>query len=105
MNFDRNTVLGFVVLALLFAGYFWYTSKEQAAFRKEQARVDSITNANKPKADTLAIRKDSIRIDSQNRVSSAGTTFSKAVAGAEQLLTVETPLERITFTNKGAQPK
>ena len=49
MNFDRNTVLGFVVLALLFFGYFWYTNKEQAASRLRQARIDSIANANKPK--------------------------------------------------------
>ena len=105
MNFDRNTVLGFVVLALLFFGYFWYTNREQATFRKEQARIDSIANANRPKTDTLAFRKDSIRIDSQNRVSSAGTTFGKSVTGSEQLLTVETPLEKITFTNKGGQPK
>ena len=77
MNFDRNTVLGFVVLALLFFGYFWYTNKEQATLRKQQARIDSIANANKPKADTLTFRNDSVRIDSQNRISSAGTTFGK----------------------------
>ena len=69
MNFDRNTVLGFVVLALLFAGYFWYTSTEQAAYRKEQARIDSINNANKPKQDTVIVRNDSVRIDSPGKVS------------------------------------
>ncbi len=54
MNFDRNTVMGFIVLALLFGGYFWWTSKEQAAARAERARQDSITRANVPKTDTTA---------------------------------------------------
>lgn len=105
MNFDRNTVLGFVVLALLFFGYFWYTSKEQAAYRKEQARIDSIANANKPKLDTIALKRDSTRLDSQNRVASAGTTFGNAANGTEQLLVAESDLLKITFTNRGGQPK
>lgn len=105
MNFDRNTVLGFVVLALLFFGYFWYTSKEQAAYRKEQARIDSIANANKPKPDTLALKRDSVRLDSQNKVASAGATFGNSANGTEQLLVAGNDLLKITFTNKGGQPK
>ena len=57
MNFDRNTVLGFVILALLFFGYFYFTSKEQAAVRKNKAIQDSIANVNKPKPDTSTDRK------------------------------------------------
>src|ERR1700755_1428783 len=105
MNFDRNTVLGFVVLALLFFGYFWYTNKDQAAYRKEQARIDSIANANKPKPDPIAARKDSILLDSQNKVISAGAEFGKAATGAEKLFTTGNDLVKITFTNKGEQPR
>lgn len=105
MNFDRNTVLGFIVLALLFFGYFWYSSKEQAAFRKEQARIDSITNANKPKQDPATIKIDSVRTDSQQRISSGGSTFANAGNGSENLLVAENDLVKITFTNKGGQPK
>ena len=54
MNFDRNTVIGFVVLAALFFGYFFYTNQEQASYRKEQAKLDSIANASKPKPDILS---------------------------------------------------
>ncbi|HVZ56644.1 MAG TPA: membrane protein insertase YidC [Chitinophagaceae bacterium] len=105
MNFDRNTVLGFVVLALLFFGYFWYTSKEQSAYRREQARIDSINNLNKPRPDTLALKQDSIRLDSQSRVQHAGSYFSAAFQGTERLDTVETDLLRIVFSNRGAQPR
>ena len=105
MNFDRNTVLGFVVLALLFFGYFWYTSKEQAEYRKEQARIDSITNANRPKQDPAAMIKDSFKLDSQNKMVNAGTSFSKSAGGTEKTFQVENDLLRITFTNRGGQPK
>ena len=104
MNFDRNTVIGFVVLAALFFGYFYYNNKEQAAFRKEQARLDSITNANKPKPDTLTQKIDSLKADSLGRVTNAGD-FPTAANGTEELTTAENDLFKIAFTNKGGQPK
>lgn len=104
MNFDRNTVIGFVVLAALFFGYFYYNSQEQATFKKEQARIDSIANANKPKPDTLALKIDSARADSIGKITNAGN-FQTAANGSEQLVEVSTDLFNIVFTNKGGQPK
>ncbi len=36
MGMDRNTVIGFVLLALLFFGYFYYTRQGQLALEKEK---------------------------------------------------------------------
>ena len=51
MKFDRNTILGFGLLAVLFIGYIIYNSKEQAAYQKNKARQqaieDSIVKANR----------------------------------------------------------
>ncbi|MBL7761940.1 MAG: membrane protein insertase YidC [Chitinophagaceae bacterium] len=105
MNFDRNTVLGFVLLALLFFGFFWYSRQGELAALKERARVDSITSANKPKQDPATIKIDSVRTDSQQRISSGGSTFANAGNGSENLLVAENDLVKITFTNKGGQPK
>lgn len=104
MKFDRNTVLGFVILAALFIGYFFYTSKDQAAYRKQQAYKDSIANANRPIQDTLAQRIDSVKADSVNRITKAGN-FQDAANGTEQLIFAENDLFKIAFTNKGGQPK
>jgi len=104
MNFDRNTVLGFLVLALLFVGYFWWTSKEQTAYRKEKARQDSIANATRPKVDTSVLNKLAAKNDSAERAK-AGGAFQAAVNGAEQLRTINTDLLAITFSSKGGQPK
>ena len=106
MNFDRNTVIGFIVLALLFLGYFWTTSRDQAAARKEKARQDSIANANKPRPgiDTAVIKKETAHNDSVNKARTGGI-FQKAVNDSEQFKTIKTDLLTITFGSKGGQPK
>lgn len=106
MNFDRNTVIGFVVLALLFFGYFYFINKEQSATRQKKAIEDSIVNAQKPKSvlDTLAEKKLAVTNDSIAKVTSAGH-YQKAISGAEQIVFVENDVFKIAFTNKGGQPK
>ncbi len=104
MNFDRNTVIGFVVLAALFFGFFYFNNKENANFQKEKARIDSIANAQKPKQDTLAEKIGLAKADSVNKMVNAGN-FQDALKGTEELVTIKTELFTIAFTNKGAQPK
>ena len=104
MNFDRNTVIGFVVLALLFFGYFYYTNQEQQAYQKEKARIDSIEAAKRPKQNPAALAPDSARFDSLQRQQQAGG-FSAAAFGAETIIPVENEFIRVGFTNKGGQPK
>lgn len=108
MKFDRNTVIGFVVLAALFFGYFYYTNEGQKEARKaaalEQARKDSIARANMPKMDTMAAKLDSAAADSLGRLSKAGQ-FQAAANGKEEILEVENDLMKVTFSNKGGQVK
>ena len=104
MGFDRNTVIGFVLLAVLFAGYFWYVSSNQKAAMEqqklEQRRKDSIAALTRGPIDTAQLKADSIRIAQQRDSLSAGD-FAPAAAGEEQLAYVENDVVRITFTNKG----
>jgi YidC/Oxa1 family membrane protein insertase len=108
MKFDRNTVIGFAILAALFIGYFMYTSKEQAEYRKaqaaEQATLDSIAKANAPKVDPQAQRLDSLVADSMTNMAKAGQ-FQSAKFGSEQLVYAENDVFKIAFTTKGGQPK
>lgn len=107
MNFDRNTVIGFIVLALLFGGYFWWTSKEQTAYRKqqaiEQAKRDSIATVN-TKQNSAATRQDSLHADTVNKQKVSGQ-FQKAAFSAETSTTINNGVLSITFTSKGGQPK
>lgn len=106
MNFDRNTIIGFVVLALLFFAYFFYINKEQSAMRQKKAIADSISKASlpKPKADTTAAKKEPAQMQVQQKNNTAGQ-YQNATTGTEQLVTLENEVFKVTFTTKGGQPK
>lgn len=104
MNFDRNTIIGFALLAVLFFFYFYYNNLQQRAHQKELALQDSIAKAHQPKADTAAMRIDAARADSQIHISKAGI-FQQAATGNEELVFAENELFKIAFSNKGGQPK
>jgi YidC/Oxa1 family membrane protein insertase len=107
MKFDRNTVIGLVVLAALFFGFFYITNKQQTESRMEQARLDSISNAQKPKLDPAFAKLDSLKNDSLNSLTDSlrAGHFHNALKGTEKLNIVKTDLLTIAFTNKGGQPK
>src|SRR2546423_12040598 len=107
MKFDRNTVIGIVVLALLFIGYFWTTNRDQAKYQKEkaieQARQDSIAKANAPKVDSTKLKQDSLNNIAVTKKTEAGQ-FQSA-GDTEKIYQLENDLLKISFTTKGGQPK
>lgn len=107
MNFDRNTVIGFILLAVLFFSFFYYTNKQQGALQKQRAFEDSVArvkdsvakhNQQKQNPVTKNDSANSVQIDSNGR-------FPQAMQGSEQLTAVENDLIKVVFTNKGGQPK
>jgi YidC/Oxa1 family membrane protein insertase len=103
MNLDRNSVIGFVLLALLFFGYFFFNRQAQKDHVAQQKRIEDSLAALKPKADPAAVRIDSLRADSSARVAAAGQ-FVSASLGTEEITVLENNLLKIGFTNKGGQP-
>ena len=100
MGFDRNTVIGFVLLAVLFFGYFWYTSTNQrAAMEIKQREQDSLA-ALKPKVDTAQWRTDSVRM-ARLQDSVAAGDLAVAASGEETLTAIENDMVKLTFSNKG----
>ena len=108
MNLDKNTVIGFVLLALLFFAFFWYSNKSNEAYLAEQKhKNDSIAALNALKVkptDPVAARIDSLRRDSISKISAAGN-FQTAAIGTEQIVSVENEVMKVTFTNKGGRVK
>jgi YidC/Oxa1 family membrane protein insertase len=104
MGMDRNTIIGFVLLALLFFGYFYYNKQGQQALQDKQQHIEDSINRLKPKKDSLIAGTDSSKRDStRKQVSSAFQQDS--VPQVEQLITLENDVLKIIFTNKGGQPK
>lgn len=106
MNFDRNTVIGFVVLGLLFFAYFYFNSKEQQRFAVEKIRQDSTKKAQ----DSLRqlTQGPAFQNQAQDTTETDTTTtvpYSELTRGTETISWVETDLLKIGFSNKGGQPK
>jgi len=103
MGMDRNTVIGFVLLGLLLFAYIFNASRNSQALEKQRVhQLDSLDRAKKIQ-EALAATRDSVKSTVQNNDTLTG--FNKAIGGSEKLLTVENDLLRITFSNKGGQPK
>lgn len=103
---DRNTVIGFVLLALLFFGYFYYTRQGQLVAEEQKQHIQDSLSKIKPGIDTSLVAgapKDSTstRIITDSSIVGIMQDTSKK----EQLITVENKLLKITFSNKGGQPK
>src|SRR5690348_4464449 len=108
MKMDRNTVIGMVLLAVLFFTFFWYTNRQQQALALEQKRIeDSTRKVNEEKItpqQRAAAYADSLHRDSLAKLSAAGN-FTQAANGAEQLTVVENDLMKVIFSNKGGSLK
>ena len=105
---DKNTVMGMVLLAILFFVFFWYNNKQQQiAMDLQKHKEDSIARINALKIkpiDAVAARVDSLKRDSISKISEAGV-FVKAAISTETIDTVENDVMKIYFTNKGGKVK
>lgn len=102
MNFDRNTVIGFILLAVLFFGMFYFNSKDQAAAAKNNTQKDSLSKTVEQTTQKVPV-KDSLPANTNDNGIALDSGFQQA--GAEQITVVENDLLKIGFTNKGGQPK
>jgi YidC/Oxa1 family membrane protein insertase len=105
---DRNTVIGIVLLAILFFAFFWYTNRQQQAIALQQQKIaDSTKKINEAKItpeQKAAAYADSLHRDSLSKLSAAGN-FTRAANGAEQLTVIENDLMKVVFSNKGGSLK
>ncbi len=108
MNTDKNTVIGFILLAILFFVYFWYTNKQSAEWQViRQKQEDSVRQAQarlRKTTDIAFASRDSLRRDSAEKISAAGS-FTSAALGQESLVVLENEFVKVTLSSKGAQIK
>ena len=101
-SMDRNTVIGFVLLAVLLFLYLFLSTKssqelqlqkkrQQDSLALVQVRTDSIAKANDTTTATVAAPDT--------------TGLKNASVGTEQLSVIENDVLKITFTNRGGQVK
>jgi YidC/Oxa1 family membrane protein insertase len=108
MGMDRNTIIGFILIGALLIGMFAINSRSSQALQvQRQHETDSIAALNKSKVDTVIAKQDIKFADSVSNAKAAQLppVFRTDTSNTEQLITIENDVLKITFTNKGAQPK
>lgn len=104
MGMDRNTVIGFVLIGMLLIGMFYFNSQGNQAYLLEQKRINDSIAKTKPKVDPMALAKDSLTADTIRKIQSGGV-FQPGIDQPEQLTVLENDVMKVSFTNKGGQPK
>ncbi len=105
MKFDKNTVIGFVLLAVLFFTYFWNANRQAAALQLyEQHQKDSIAKLNIGKTVVIdSLNSNSSAQNTQNGI--VGNNKTVVVEAKEELKTLENNVVKVVFTNKGGRIK
>jgi len=108
MQTDKNTIIGMVLLALLFFAYFYFSNQQQVALAKDkQLKEDSI---NRIKAlqqklqENTSFKQETLKKDTLEKITAAGN-FTTAALGTLQDTIVENDVIKVTFSNKGASVK
>lgn len=103
MKFDKNSVIGFVLLAGLFLGYFYFTRVGQLELEAKQKQIRDSLAALQPVIKDTATTALSIDTAAAIPVGTPGS-FVQEGKIQEQLTVVENELVKVTFSNKGARP-
>ena len=101
MNTDKNTVIGFILLAGLFFTYFWYTNKQQTELTAYKKHFDDSVMMLKAEAAKAAAAKNPIISDTSKQGSASASVIADAVQ--EQFTVLENDLVKVKFSNKGGQ--
>ncbi|MBO6169675.1 MAG: membrane protein insertase YidC [Bacteroidales bacterium] len=105
---DKNSIIGFILIALVLFGFTFYQSSRDRKFREEQRKLDSIALANAPK-DTLADNADVLATALPLAEQAAPAIYKDSLLEAahlaeSEIVSLENDLVKIDFTSKGAQP-
>src|SRR5258707_4185695 len=99
MGFDRNTVIGFVLLGLMLFLYLYLSTKSSHELEAQRKHIaDSVAVVQKAR-EAAAQRETAVKQDSTVVAPPVDTTgFNPALKGTEQWLTVENDLIKVKFS-------
>ena len=115
MDFDKNTVIGIVLILLIFLGFTFYTKQQEEAYLKAHPKqteqsskypgADSAAAVAKAGTDTAKQEQNTAKVSDSSALISATGSFAPFMNGKEQLVTIENENCIFTFSNKGGTIK
>jgi YidC/Oxa1 family membrane protein insertase len=106
---DKNSIIGFVLIALIFLGFMQLNKRSDKEIAAEKRYNDSIALVQQNRTDVAektangAIPKDSLAVNDTTSSTNAFGDFSVAAKGEEKFYTIENELVKITLSNKGGR--
>ena len=107
---DKNSVIGFILIAVIFIGFSVFQSRQARKQAELQAQLDSVAlaqsvEAQLAEAERLATLPDSVRTLPGNiQAIYKDSLLETASRGEAQSVVLENDKVRIEFTTRGAQP-
>lgn len=99
---DKNTIIGFVLIAALLIGFSWYTQPSEEDIAKQRMQ-DSITALDKEKAEeSRNAEAQASNQNAQNNVNADTTAvFYKSLSGKAQNIILKNSKLELTLSTKG----
>lgn len=107
MEMDKNSIIGLVLIFLIFIGFAWYNQPGEAELQAMKRQQDSLAIV-KQQADSLALLTAKEQALSPSKPDSAAAlaaygTFASFSQGTEQFTTLENTELKVVLTNKGGR--
>ena len=107
---DKNSIIGFILIALILFGFTFFESSRARKIAEQQRQLDSIALAQNP-VDTLQAGDADMAapVEGQAAPAEPASIYRDAMLEAAhnaeaQVVTLENDLVKLDFTTKGAQP-
>lgn len=98
---DKNSITGFVLIALLLIGFGWYNQPSEEQIR-EAARQDSIASVEAKKAEeTKKANEAKAALMAQERANDTTSVFYSAQKGTDSQIVLKNEKIELTFSTKG----
>ena len=109
---DKNSIIGFVLIAAIFIGFTFFQTKQARKRAELQAQLDSVALV-----ESLArqaeipdqVRNDSLAVDGSTPAVPVAAIYKDSLLESashaqEQIITLENSKLKLQFTTRGAQP-
>jgi len=107
---DRNTIIGFVLIAVILFGFGFLNRPNKEEMARQQRERDSITLVNKVRMEQEIVHQKALEqyADTASKPAQTVSTdeygvFSVSAEGEEKLFSVENEVLKLTFSNKGGR--
>jgi YidC/Oxa1 family membrane protein insertase len=99
---DKNTITGFILMALVVIGFSWYSQPSEEERRLMQAKQDSIAAVEQQKAEQAANEKKQIQAKQETeQLADSNTIFFAQRQGVEQEVVLKNNKVKVTLSTLG----